>query len=915
MDISFKTWKRKQENTSEENQRDVVTEESTIDRLIKNNQERHKKNQRKIKALGFSVRALVLVTAVVASLMYSSSAKAVNYIGTGGIFSELTTTFITPLAEDLASQIVGDDQKPNILIRSIADACWNVGVVLTKLLCAGTPDLTPDAIVLNTEDETVFRFSLGDGNPYGIVGANIYAVLRSVSLTIIFVLSCYFIMKLALGAGARQRAQFKELLFTILLMMFLMYFFPFFFKYLLELGGLIKGFVLDKLSLSTVGTDSSPSLAMMVMYTQYKISDPYNIPMALCYIAFLGSSIVFVGEYIGLALTVTLLFGVGPIVFLLSTSDKGLLNKWFMTLLWNALTPIFDTFLLLSIYGITAFTPESSGDFVKGLVVIICMWSLIPARKAVMSMLGGASLGVKSGLGGMAAIAGGMAAGLGKVGKALSGTGEGSLSAIRDDYSNAKAAESLSDSTLSGTTNKGMELSGADKELSTLSGGLAGDYEPKISDLAGAETSKSGDTYMSEQISETSGGDSPSVDSPSGASEGDTFSTVQNVTEGSFSDFTTQSENSTYADNLSSFEGGSNVDIDSQMNSARMSNLENMDASRTRIESLEQSIADKEAALTEVTAGAGSIANDARNWAALGDAYATVEDNSSIKRSSSESDASFAHRQEEANKKVSEAQKEIKTLEGKLGLNQNQDYKGLSTANKQAYVQQQATIASNATKSSEKLRREISQEKAQLQKARTQFAHQQSLESSFAQQDRAMGGRGVRYDSAGQMQTMQSLNAIRKANLSYKNFDTGDNLSLLSQSEKADFYRQRADHATVQKVFEIGAAAAPLAVAPVMGVALSAAGGEESVAAVRAVSQMGAEGLTVIGKTEDAVAASLASKPASKGKVVKERKFTNTGVGAPKAPVSPPPSKPNPMDTVTRMHQMAQAGRDAQNRK
>ena len=64
-------------------------------------------------------------------------------------------------------------------------------------------------------------------------------------------------------------------------------------------------------------------------------------------------------------------------------------------------------------------------------------------------------------------------------------------------------------------------------------------------------------------------------------------------------------------------------------------------------------------------------------------------------------------------------------------------------------------------------------------------------------------GSGRTYDNAKQYQQTKQLNDIRKANLNYKNFDTGQNANLLSHAKKAEFYRERAAHQKLDEVKDV----------------------------------------------------------------------------------------------------------------
>lgn len=774
--------------------------------------------------------------------------------------------------DNMATQweIVSGEDEPNILIQALADLCWFIGGSLEKLFSLPNPPITVEYVVMNFDDTNPFHFGLGTGNPYGVIGASLYSVFRSICLTLVFVLTCYYLLKLALGAGARQRAMFKETIGTVVFMMFLMYFFPRFLNYLVSLSGTVKVFLEQAVNKYANLFTLDETTSLTEMYRSVKEFDRWNLPSAICYMAYVGSTIIFIGEYVGLSVATMLLFGIGPLIFLLATNDKNLLNKWFMTLIWNIVTPVFDSLMLCAVFAITRFTRanEFSG-FVQALISLICLWNLIPARKAALSLLGGAHMGISSGIGGLAMLAGSLSAGAkGFASKLKGGSGEGGEHhSASDDISNARMADRLASEegsmgSFSGT-NRGLEFAGLGDYGSGSGNGSSMEMHG-ISDLVSSETASSGESYHAGQVSaveevggsSSTGFSSASADAQyieSGGGYGHLGDTEIGGDSGTSYRYDAMSEggviNSAAADK--DFAGADSslglVDsnaIYNEGNNTRLGNLEAMDASRNNIEDLEQSIADKNAAITDMTSGTGSIAEDLKDLRDLDSAYGVIAGGAAIAASSVNNSVNNVSSEQRVNleQQKSDAENRARQLENKMGLQNDVKYQVMNTAEKRQYIQQQIASTAAINKSVQQLRSEVGKERAQLQKAKTTYSHQQGLEREYAQRDRALGGKGTVYDSASQMRTMQNLNAIKKQNLSYKNFDTGDNLSLLSQSERADFYRERAAHETLGNIKDgaitVGVTALQAGVYAATAATLAAAGPEDSLRAADAFSDV-----------------------------------------------------------------------------
>lgn len=254
-----------------------------------------------------------------------------------------------------------------------------------------------------------------------------------------------------------------------------------------------------------------------------------------------------------------------------------------------------------------------------------------------------------------------------------------------------------------------------------------------------------------------------------------------------------------------------------------------------------------------------------------------------------------------------------------------------SYRNRATALRGEASVATSA--GTEKVNRvntinsQISQTKHNLNSARAEVKTRQATERDYAQIDKAAGGKGTVYSSVGQMRTIQNIDAINKRNLNYKNFDTGDNLNLLSPTEKATYYRERAAHTMASNALSVAGVAVNTGIKAGAGVALIA-GGQDAQNFINQVDEKVVAPLEKIAPdhinptlADGAVGGYKALEKGYKGiknGIQNNRSTTNARTNRPTTGEKrrfKDSSSSASSDIVSEQHNMARIGREGQNKK
>lgn len=229
----------------------------------------------------------------------------------------------------------------------------------------------------------IYAFELRSGNPYGVTASVCYALLRSIIFVLLGIYFVFIVAKSAwTGHTAQNREQIKSNLYLIAVKFIYLALMPYLFDVVLYvrdvvLHGLksVTGMMLAdgaKLSLSN-------AFLLNAEFTGRFID-------AMMYLGTVGLTLYFAVIYIAIAIDMLVCFIAFPILCLMQSPKRNLMDSWVMTVLSNVLTPVLDAVLLL----IPLLTSMMLADVIEGIAfiqLIMCML-IIPARNRIKALLG-----------------------------------------------------------------------------------------------------------------------------------------------------------------------------------------------------------------------------------------------------------------------------------------------------------------------------------------------------------------------------------------------------------------------------------------------------------------------------------------------------------------------------------------------
>lgn len=305
-------------------------------------------------------------------------------------------------------------------------------------------------------ENTLFTFDLSAGNVYGIVGAAIFNILRSVTVTGIIIV---FAARLVTGAwkrGELAKSGLKDAFGFLVLSLLLLVLMPNFLDLALYIRDVILYTIGTEGASALFGTESSTSIISVLAAAANE-----NIISGLVYIAAILLNLYFVLGYVGVALAMTTDFVLFPLVVLKSSYDRQVLSNWVWEMVACMCVPIVDAVLIMipSFIGIYASSLSLGSAVGVSIVQLIICYLIIPARSAARGILGLHTNPLENAGLSTAAVMG-MAAARG-IGKAIGGEREAKKNAELD-RERANAEEDLA------------QLEEDSKEAYETSGGVPG---------------------------------------------------------------------------------------------------------------------------------------------------------------------------------------------------------------------------------------------------------------------------------------------------------------------------------------------------------------------------------------------------------------------------------------------------------
>lgn len=278
----------------------------------------------------------------------------------------------------------------------------------------------------------IYAFELRSGNPYGVTASICYALLRSMVFVMLGVSFVFLLAQSAWsGHTAQSREQIKSKFYTTAMKFSFLTLMPYLFDVVLYVRDVIL-YGLKTVNGQLIAGGGHLSLSNAFLLNAERTGRFID---ALMYLGTVGLTLYFAVIYIAVALDLLICFISFPILCLLQTQKRNILDSWMMTVLSNILTPVLDAILLL----IPLLTSVMLADVIKGvsfIQLIMCML-IIPSRNRIKALLGIQSNERGGILGAMALLT---------LGRAIAGKAKGAfqrVSGIRSDMEKSRMHKEL----------------------------------------------------------------------------------------------------------------------------------------------------------------------------------------------------------------------------------------------------------------------------------------------------------------------------------------------------------------------------------------------------------------------------------------------------------------------------------------
>lgn len=305
-------------------------------------------------------------------------------------------------------------------------------------------DMNIDSVILgrlsyskSSKDVSYYRFEFSDNNPYGLMGAIVYAIIASYSFLALIIQGGFAIFKSGTKNSPQARAELKSEVGNTLIFFIMVVLMPFVY----DLSIYIRDVFL-------VGVRSGigkvvPEIKSVSLYGSfskaYESNSSFILACLMVGVAYV--SIKFGYNYVMIALTMTLHFISFAFLCVYPAGKRKIMfQDWISRAFSCLIVPFVDYILFMLVCLVPVVTQQSAASCV---IQLFIAWSIIPARKMLMSFFGGNS-SATDGIGGMLGLK--MAAdALKKGADQVRGAGE-KISKAREDNARAKEEEEMASS-------------------------------------------------------------------------------------------------------------------------------------------------------------------------------------------------------------------------------------------------------------------------------------------------------------------------------------------------------------------------------------------------------------------------------------------------------------------------------------
>ena len=364
-----------------------------------------------------------------------------------GIYGEGSNPYNSTTGNSNTSSTLGGEKNP-FYIK------WIINILKSPGESFNSWFLQPNKMTMNNiifgrlEKNTpvnYYQFELMKGNPYGIIGAYLYNIFRTLMIVI---LSCLLIGSITKGLvltnNSKAREELKSAFGKALMFAMALYLMPYAFQVLMYIRDAFL-YVIRSVAVTIINIDPSSlnddTVKQMVgsesitnvtsgLNAVFSAIGNTTILGALMYDGFIVLTIYFAATYVGAALSVTLYFVMFPFVCVVAYFDKNVFSTWVKSVISALLIPVIDGVLLLIPSTMFVVLLDVNWVLATILTFMICAM-IVPSRRVI-----GRLLGLDMGISNLGATAMSMMA----VGRGLAGVGR-AIRGARSHFASAKESK------------------------------------------------------------------------------------------------------------------------------------------------------------------------------------------------------------------------------------------------------------------------------------------------------------------------------------------------------------------------------------------------------------------------------------------------------------------------------------------
>lgn len=256
-----------------------------------------------------------------------------------------------------------------------------------------------DQIILGTSDTSavgtnLFRFKIEQGNIYALTAAKIYQVFASAVLITIPLFISINLVQYGVGnltgifSSTSSGVKHKEALQSLLLFFLMICVMPYFYDTLQR--------VIEMLTNAVVSVVNGYGNASILDSLKFLKDQNDGVDETFCLLVYAAAniaSIIFVKEYVIIAISTTVLFIVFPLIGFtaFSGSVSFRVRIWYNNMLSNLLTPLIDSVVLIlpiSFVQVLTSVTDVYAKLLISVIIVICCYLIIPIRKRVPQYMG-----------------------------------------------------------------------------------------------------------------------------------------------------------------------------------------------------------------------------------------------------------------------------------------------------------------------------------------------------------------------------------------------------------------------------------------------------------------------------------------------------------------------------------------------